>query len=135
MAARKPKPESGRARAAGALFDSIVSLPIDGPRPIGRTGLIATPLDKDLSFINKYAGYNPKAQDEERARYEAALLRVQRRLSALEPASKVWDGADIEAVELIKITSAGLSLDKKIELIAARLRKIAQGPRKWGPLR
>jgi hypothetical protein len=124
MAARKSALDSTRARAVAKSLEQLLKEPS------------FEVLDKDLSFIDKYARYAPNAQADECARYEATLLRVQRRLSALEPASKNWDGADIEAVELIKIVNAGnFSLDKKIELIAARLRKIAQGPRKWGLLR
>lgn len=48
-----------------------------------------------------------------------------------------WDGAEQEALELMSIvmTTGQYSLDEKRKLIAARLRKIAQGPRKWGVLR
>ena len=50
---------------------------------------------------------------------------------------KFKDGAEKEAYELMLIaTSTGhYSMDERRKLIAARLRKIAQGPRKWGPLR
>lgn len=50
---------------------------------------------------------------------------------------KFKDGAEKEAYELMLIaTSMGhYSWDEKRKMIAARLRKIAQGPRKWGPLR
>ena len=50
---------------------------------------------------------------------------------------KFKDGAEKEAYELMLIaTGAGhYSWDEKRKLIAARLRKIAQGPRKWGILR
>lgn len=59
-------------------------------------------------------------------RKEAAKLR-----------SKSWDGADEEAFELLELASSfgRYDMDTKRKLIAKRLRKIAQGPRKWGVLR
>lgn len=49
--------------------------------------------------------------------------------------AKKWDGADEEAIEIMQIADGLLAADSKRVLIAARLRRIAQGPRKWGPLR
>jgi len=49
-----------------------------------------------------------------------------------------WDGADQEAHDILEIADywkSKLSIDERRKLIAARLRKIAQGPRKWGVLR
>lgn len=96
MAARKPTPESKRSRQVSALFDSIVSLPIDGP-----------PAKKVT-------------------RKEIAKMR-----------SKRWDGADDAAFDILELANSIGRYDpeQKRKLIAARLRKIAQGPRKWGVLR
>jgi len=57
---------------------------------------------------------------------EAAQVRARR-----------WDGADDEAFEILQIAASmgHYSMDEKRKLIATRLRKIAQGPRKWGVMR
>lgn len=49
---------------------------------------------------------------------------------------KGWDGADDEAFDILSIATAdALTMTDKRMLIASRLRKIAQGSRKWGVLR
>ncbi len=94
----------------------------DQVRPIGRTGFVATPVigKPPVSETQREHRTPPKKV----TRKEAAKLR-----------SKRWDGADDAAFDIVQTAMSGLTLGQKRKVIAARLRKIAQGPRKWGVLR
>jgi hypothetical protein len=125
MAMRKPPADNKRTRAIVKLLENInVPLP-DQARAIGRTGLVATPL------VGK-----PPASGAQRER--SATTKEMTRKKIAKQDSKRWDGADQEALDILSIATSmtsGQSMDERRITIAARLREIAQGPRKWGVLR